>query len=122
MKAVRIYEYGDPSVMKLEDVPTPVPGKGEVLVRMEASSVNFLDIVQRRGDTAKQSFYNQNGLDGEFPITLGSQGVGIVEQLGEGVTNVKVGDRVGVGGQGTYATHFIATAARVIPVPAALTL
>ncbi|HVU09838.1 MAG TPA: quinone oxidoreductase [Phototrophicaceae bacterium] len=122
MQAVRIYEYGDPSVMKLEDAPTLVPGAGEVLVRVEAASVNFLDIVQRRGDTAKQNFYNQNGLGGEFPITLGSQGVGIVEQLGEGVSNVKVGERVAFGGQGTYATHFIANAARVIPVPAALTL
>lgn len=122
MQAVRIHEYGTPEVMRLEELPIPVPGAGQVLVRVEAASVNFLDIVTRRGDIAKQAFYKDHGLDNEFPMTLGTQGVGVVETLGAGVSNVSVGTRVAFGGQGTYATHFIAEADRIVPVPSALTL
>jgi NADPH2:quinone reductase len=48
MRAIRIHSYGDPSVMRLEDLPTPAPASGQALVRVEAASVNFLDIQKRR--------------------------------------------------------------------------
>ena len=80
MRAIRIHCYGGPEVMKLEDLPTPVPGQGQVLVRVEAASVNFLDVQKRRGELVGQGFYRRaNPNEPELPATLGSQGVGVVE-------------------------------------------
>jgi NADPH2:quinone reductase len=117
MKAIRIHSYGGPNVMQLEELPMPVPGPGQALVRVHAASVNFLDVQKRRGELAGQVFYQRaGGGEPEFPATLGSQGVGVVEALGPGVTNVKVGDRVSFVGN-SYATHAAAPAVRLIPIP-----
>jgi len=117
MQAIRIHAYGGPEVMRLEDLPTPSPGPGEVLVRVTAASVNFLDVQKRRGELVGQSFY-QRGATGEpeFPATLGSQGVGVVEALGSDVTTLRVGDRVSFWGP-SYATHIVLPAARPIRIP-----
>lgn len=122
MQAVRIHSYGNPDVMHLEEIPTLVPQQGEVLVRVEAASVNFIDVQHRRGDLVSQAFYAQEGgLEAALPATIGSQGVGIVEVLGAGVDNIRVGDRVNFYAN-SYATHAIVPADRLIPVPAGITL
>ncbi len=115
MQAIRIHSYGGPEVMRLEELPTPAPGAGEALVRIHAASVNFLDIQKRRGELVGQAFYNRHA-GSELPALMGSQGVGVVEALGSGVTNVKVGDRVNFWGP-SYATHTLFPAARLIRIP-----
>jgi NADPH:quinone reductase len=120
MKAVRIQAYGGPEVMRLEDLPTPVPGPGQALVRVEAASVNFLDVQKRRGELVGQEFYRRAGFsEPDLPATMGSQGVGIVEEFGPDVKNVSIGDRVVFVGN-SYATHALAPAAWLIPVPAGI--
>jgi NADPH:quinone reductase len=115
MKAIRIHSYGGPEVLRLEELPTPAPSAGEALIRIHAASVNFLDIQKRRGELVGQSFYNRHG-GSELPALMGSQGVGVVEALGSGVTNVKVADRVNFWGP-SYATHTLFPAARLIRIP-----
>jgi NADPH:quinone reductase len=116
MRAVRIHSYGGPEVMQVEELPLPVPGPEQALLRVEAASVNFLEVQMRRGELVGQAFYRAHGAAPDLPATVGSQGVGVVEQLGSGVSNVKVGSRVIFFGS-SYATHALAPAAWLIPVP-----
>src|SRR5271163_2118010 len=117
MRAVRIHGYGGPEVMQLEERPMPVPGPGQVRVRVEAASVNFLDVQKRRGELVGQAFYRRAGHnEPDLPATMGSQGVGVVEELGPEVKKVHVGDRVVFVGD-SYATHALAPAAWLMPVP-----
>jgi NADPH:quinone reductase len=117
VRAIRIHTYGGPDVMQCEELPTPVPGPGQVLVRVEAASVNFLDVQKRRGELAHQAFYRRKSAnEPDLPAILGSQGVGIVETLGPEVHNIHVGDRVVFAGN-SYATHALAPAAWLIRVP-----
>jgi NADPH2:quinone reductase len=117
MKAIRIHAYGGPDVMQLEELPMPVPGPEQALVRVHAASVNFLDIQKRRGELVGQAFYHRaGGGEPEFPAILGSQGVGIVEAIGAEVNNVRLGDRVSFWGI-SYATHTVIPAARLIAIP-----
>jgi NADPH2:quinone reductase len=107
MKAIRVATPGGPEQMKLEELPTPSPGDGEALVRIEASGVNFIDIYQRTGA------YKQ-----PLPVKLGMEGAGVVEALGKGVTDVSVGDRVAWANlMGSYATHAPLPAQRLVKVP-----
>src|SRR5260370_35094970 len=106
--------------MRLEELPTPAPGAGEALVRIHAASVNFLDVQKRRGELAGQAFYARHS-ENELPAFLGSQGVGEVEALGAGVTNVKPGDRVSFFFGNSYATHAVVPAARLMRIPSELT-
>ena len=117
MKAIRIHAYGGPDVMQLEELPMPVPGPEHALLRVQAASVNFLDIQKRRGELVGQAFYHRaGGGEPEFPAILGSQGVGIVEAIGPEVNNVRLGDRVSFWGI-SYATHTVIPAARLIAIP-----
>lgn len=117
MRAVRIHAYGGPDVMQLEELPMPVPGLGQALVRVHAASVNFLDVQKRRGELVGQAFYHRMGSsEPDLPTTLGSQGVGVVEALGPEIKNIRVGDRVVFAGN-SYATHALVPAARLIPIP-----
>ncbi len=117
MHAIRIQSYGGPEAMRWEELPTPIPGPGQARVRVEAASVNFLDVQKRRGELVGQAFYRRAGNnEPDLPATLGSQGVGLVEELGPEVQNVRVGDRVVFVGD-SYATHALAPAAWLIPVP-----
>jgi NADPH:quinone reductase len=120
MRAVRIHAYGGPEVMRVEELPLPVPAPDQALLRVEAASVNFLDVQMRRGELVGQAFYRKHGAAPDLPATVGSQGVGIVEQLGSPLENVRVGDRVLFFG-GSYATHAVAPAGWLIPVPAGVT-
>jgi NADPH2:quinone reductase len=108
VKAIRVMRTGGPEVMELVELPTPSPGAGEVLVRVEAAGVNFIDVYVRSGAYPR-----------ELPLTMGEEGAGVVEALGAGVTGFDAGDRVAwAAAPGSYATHVLARAERVVPVPA----
>ena len=101
MKAVRIHEFGGPEVLRVEDLPTPEPGEGEVLVRVSAASVNPVDYKIRSGS------YPKAGPD-QLPIALGRDVCGTVERLGPGVASLEPGDVVYAmlpQGRGGYAEY-----------------
>jgi NADPH:quinone reductase-like Zn-dependent oxidoreductase len=85
MQAVRIHQHGDPSVLRVEDVPAPVPAPGQALVRVLGVSLNHLDLWVRRG---------MPGFPVPFPRILGCDGAGEVVALGSGVRGLRVGERV----------------------------
>ena len=85
MKAIRVHEFGGPEVLKLDEVATPKPSAGEVLVRIHAAGVNPYDTYMRAGTYAVKP---------PLPYTPGSDGAGVVEAVGDGVKKVKRGDRV----------------------------
>src|SRR5215813_3797724 len=111
MKAIRVSEYGGPSVLKIEDVPTPAPGPNQVLVRNHAVGVNPVDTYLRS---------NTDNRGPKLPYTPGSDAAGVVEAVGTGVTTVKAGDRVYFGGSvtGAYAELSVCEQAHVHPLPA----
>lgn len=110
MKAIRVHEFGDPEVMKIEDVPDPEPGAGEVVVKIHAAGVNPVDTYVRSGLYA---------LKPELPYTPGMDGAGVIESIGEGVTRFKVGDRVYIAGtlSGSYAEKALCRESQVHPLP-----
>jgi NADPH2:quinone reductase len=107
MRAIRVHQFGGPEAMKLEDLPTPRPGPGQALVRLEAAGVNFIDVYQRTG------LYKN-----PLPLPLGLEGAGVVEDVGPGVTTVRTGERVAwTGVSGSYATHTVVPADRLVTLP-----
>jgi NADPH:quinone reductase len=108
MKAIQVERTGGPEVLQLEDIaPIEEPGPGQAVVRVVAAGVNFMDIGQRRGSYPRQ-----------VPFTPGAEGAGVVESVGEGVTEVKPSDRVAFTGiPGAYAEAVVADASRLIPLP-----
>ena len=107
MKAIQIHSFGDAEELRLGEVPTPVPGPGEARVRLHAVGVNFIEIYQRRG------WYSR-----PLPFTPGSEGAGVVDAVGEGVSGVRVGDRVASQAfSGSYAESALAPADRLVPLP-----
>ena len=107
-RAVRMAAQGGPEVLKIEDVSLPDPSEGEVLIRQTVVGVNYLDVYHRSG------FYKL-----PMPGGVGSEAAGVVEQAGPNV-DLKAGDRVAYGGgaPGSYASHRIMPASRVVKVPA----
>jgi NADPH2:quinone reductase len=95
MKAIRVHEFGDPSVMKLEDVPDPKPGPSQVLVRVKVIGVNPVETYIRAGKYGPR----------QFPFTPGTDAAGTVEAAGADVKDFKAGDRVYTAGSvsGAYA-------------------
>jgi len=109
VKAVRVHEFGGPEVLRLDDIDVPRPGAGQVLVKIAFSGVNYLDIQYRTGRAHAT----------QFPFVNGSEGAGVVEDVGDGVSGIKVGDRVAYTMLlGTYAEYAVAPAARVVTLPA----
>jgi NADPH2:quinone reductase len=105
--AIRISETGGPEVLKWVEIPTPTPGPGEALIRQTAIGVNYIDTYHRTG------LYKL-----PLPFTPGSEGAGIVEATGPGVTEVKVGDRVVYeGAVGSYAEVRVVPSARLNLIP-----
>jgi NADPH:quinone reductase-like Zn-dependent oxidoreductase len=91
MKSIRVEKQGGPEVLKLLDIaPIEAPGPGQAVVRVVAAGVNFVDVGQRRATYPRQ-----------VPFTLGVEGAGVVESVGEGVRNVKPSDRVAFTGPST---------------------
>lgn len=110
MNATRVHEFGNPEVMKLEEVDAPKPGTGQVLVKVQAAGANPVDCYIRSG------LYP---LKPALPFTPGMDAAGIVESVGEGVTRMKPGDRVYVAGtvSGSYAEKTLCEGSRVFPLP-----
>jgi NADPH2:quinone reductase len=107
-RAVRVHEFGGPEVMRLEEVELAGPGRGEVLVRNHAAGVNFIDVYFRSGHYKPP----------EMPFIPGREAAGEVVELGKGVNNVKVGDRVAyVAPLGCYAEARVVTADRLVKLP-----
>jgi len=111
MKAIVVHEFGGPEVLKLEEVPTPKPAAGQVLVRVHAVGVNPYDAYMRNGTYAVKP---------PLPYTPGSDGAGVIESVGPGVTNMRTGDRVYMAKTvtGAYAEYAVALESQVHPLPA----
>ena len=108
-KAMQVYEIGEPSVMKWEDVDPGNPDSNEVLVRHTAVGLNFIDVYFRRG------IYPPPG----FPFVPGLEGAGVVEQIGDDVSDLAVGDRVAYASPplGAYAEQRLMPANRLVKIP-----
>jgi len=111
MNAIRITEVGGPEVMRLEELPTPVPQGGQLLVRVEAAGVNYIDTYHRSGQYKVP-----------LPLTMGLEGAGVVEAVGERVTGVDKGTRVAwTMVPGSYATHVLVPTDKAVPLPDGIT-
>ncbi len=108
MKAITFNQLGGPEVLKLDEVPKPELKPGRVLVKNRAIGVNFADILFRQGQYVTMA---------RLPDSPGLEGAGLVEAVGEGVENLKPGDRVAYISVKTYAEYALAPAAQVIPIP-----
>jgi NADPH:quinone reductase len=110
MKAIRVESFGGPEVLRLGDVPDPQAGRGQLLVRVEAAGVNFIDV------------YHRTGLyPNPLPLVPGQEGAGVVEQVGAGVEGFRAGDRVGwASSLGSYAERALVPGAVAVPIPAAV--
>jgi len=111
MQAIRPTQNGGPELLTTQDIPTPTPGPGEALVRIEAVGVNYIDV------------YHLTGLyPTPKPIPIGLEGAGVVESVGAAVgaakVDIKIGDRVAwASGPGSYASHVVVPTDRLVPVP-----
>src|SRR6201993_4486019 len=114
MKAILVRQLGGPEVLKLEEVPTPKLAPGPVLVRSHATGMNPCDTYMRAGTYAVKP---------PLPYTPGSDGAGVIDAAGPGVTKVKPGDRVYVAKtvSGAYAEYALALENQVHPLPANVT-
>jgi NADPH2:quinone reductase len=107
MQAIQILITGSADVLTLRDLPTPTPGPGEALIRIEASGVNFID-----------TYFREGRYPTKLPYTLGQEAAGIVVAVAADVTTVKAGDHVAwCSIPGTYAQLAIAPADRLVPIP-----
>jgi NADPH:quinone reductase len=117
MRALRVHEYGGPQVLRIEDLPEPKVGPGQVVVRVQAVGVNPVDVSIRNGAYAKIV---------SLPYTPGSDAAGLVHAVGDGVAHVKPGDRVFITGTtspsftGAGAEFALSRASQVHPLPDAL--
>ncbi|MGV6871953.1 quinone oxidoreductase family protein [Pseudochelatococcus sp. B33] len=125
MVAMRVHENGGPEVIVLEEITVPTPGAGEVLVLHKAIGVNYSDINVRRG-----GFYTKihSGLAHEFPLILGNEAAGVIEMVGTGVRDFRIGDRVAYAGMhgeffeqtGAYCAQRAVPEDRLVRVPDAI--
>ncbi|HTV28523.1 MAG TPA: quinone oxidoreductase [Xanthobacteraceae bacterium] len=107
MRAIRIHGHGGPEALVLEDLPLPVPGNGQLLVKVKAAGVNLFDTQLRSG------LYKR-----DLPLTLGLEGAGVVDAVGAGGGDFGVGDRVAfIFAAGSYATHALVAAERTVRLP-----
>jgi NADPH2:quinone reductase len=110
MKAIRVHKFGGPEVMQIEEVPTPKPAPGQALVKIHAAGVNPADTYARTGNYA---------ILPQLPYTPGTDGAGVVESTGDGVSKVKPGDRVYLAKNltGSYAEYALALESQVYRLP-----
>ena len=109
MKAIRVEEFGEPEVLRHVDVGRPEPGDGEVLIEVRSAGVNYADTMRRRDQYVESQ---------DLPFTPGSEVAGILAEVGSGVDEVSVGDRVvTLLGTGGYAEYAVAPAQSLIPLP-----
>lgn len=107
-RAVQIAEFGGPEKMQIVDLPVGEPGPGEIRIRHHACGLNFIDVYQRTGLYANP-----------LPLTLGMEGAGVVEAVGEGVTHLKAGDRAAYAANppGSYSEVRVMPARQVVRLP-----
>ena len=110
-KTIQIQKTGGPEVMQLVDLPVGDPGPGEIRIRHKACGLNFIDVYQRTGLYANP-----------LPLTLGMEGAGVVEAVGEGVTHLKAGDRAAYASNppGSYSEARVMPAKNVVKLPDAI--
>lgn len=109
--AIRVHTPGGPEQMQWDEVPLPAPKPGEVLVRHKAVGLNYIDVYFRTGLYKAPS----------MPVTIGMEAAGVVEAVGDGVTDLKVGDRVAYAGAlGSYAEARCVPADKLVPLPDAI--
>jgi NADPH2:quinone reductase len=107
MNAIRMHETGGPEVLRLEELPAPTPGPGQVLFRVEAAGVNFIEVYQRAG------LYKV-----PLPAIPGAEAAGVVTTVGPGVADLRPGDRIAtVNALGAYAEHALVAAERAVKLP-----
>lgn len=107
MKAIRVHEFGGPEALVYEEIPDPVPGEGEALVKVGASGINYIDVYYRTGQ-----------YPADPPFTSGQEAAGIVESVGDGVEGLSAGDKVAYEGVlGSYAEHAVVPAHKLVPLP-----
>ncbi len=112
MKAIQIQSTGGPEVLELAELPIPEPGSGQVLIRVEATGVNFIEIYFRKGVYKAAT-----------PLIPGSEAAGTVEELGPGVTGFSAGDPVvSTSMIGSYAEYALVPAAQLVKIPAGLSM
>ena len=112
MKAIQIHQIGGPEVLTLAELPIPTPGPGQVLIKIAATGVNFIEI-----------YFREGRYKAPLPLIPGSEAAGTVEQVGEGVSGFAVGDHVAsTGVLGSYAEYALVPAAQLVKVPAELDL
>lgn len=117
MRAIQIDTYGGPEVVTLREVPIPVPGPRQVLIKLHVSGVNFMDIHTRQGKYRTSRTYPQ-----ALPTTLGIEGAGVVAQRGHAVHEFDVGDRVAYClSWGSYAEYAVVDMDRVSAIPPDIT-
>ena len=113
MKAIAITRFGGPENLELMDMPKPTPAAGEAVVKIEYAGINFIDIYMRSGKYARSNTYQT-----PLPMTIGMEAGGTLAALGEGVTGLKVGDRVAYCiVRGSYAAFVAVPAWRLVKVP-----
>jgi NADPH2:quinone reductase len=113
MKAVQIDAFGGPDALHLVDIPAPSPGYGEVLVRLSRAGVNYIDVYMRSGVYARSDTYKTS-----LPMTIGMEGAGTVEAVGEGTVGWKPGDRVAYClSRGSYAELSCVPAWKLVAIP-----
>lgn len=113
MRAIQIAAFGGPENLRLADVPVPKAGPGEVLVRVARAGINFIDVYMRSGIYARSDTYKT-----PLPMTLGMEGAGVVEALGDASGEWSPGDRVAYClARGSYAEYAVVPAWRLVPVP-----
>jgi NADPH:quinone reductase len=110
MKAIRVAKYGDANELQLEELPQPKPGAGEALVAVHTAGVNYADIYFRSG-AARMPI--------PFPFTPGIEAAGVIEAVGQDVSDVKPGDRVAYATTsiGSYAEYHVVKVAHLVPLP-----
>lgn len=121
MRQVVVERFGGPEVLELRDVPTPAPGQGQVLIRLTSIGMNHADLMGRRGEYKLST--------GDPPFTPGLEGGGVIEAVGDGVDESRVGDRVCLapdaarlskGRPGTYGSHYVCDDGEALAAPDAL--
>jgi NADPH2:quinone reductase len=107
MQAIRVSATGGPDALRLEDIPTPDPGPGQVRIKVETVGVNFVEIYQRKGQYKLP-----------LPFTPGGEAAGTVDALGPDVTDIHIGERVAtVDARGSYAQYALVQADHAVPLP-----
>lgn len=113
MKAIQVLEYGGSGQLTETDIPVPAPGPGEARLRLAYAGINFIDVYMRNGLYAQNRAYGTS-----LPLTLGMEGSGVVDAVGEGVEGLAPGDRVAYClNPGSYAEYAVVPAWKLVPVP-----